>query len=246
MKNDSCSFGKPFEVFQELDQPLANIRAARSRRRSRETKSRIWRPAITRVYGYFPPTSLQNAKYCHSIMRDSIVRQQAACCPAGTPTNLTERGQLTKPGDGKMAFVRRSGRVFSAAIPVICIAFVAVVAKVAASEGACGNGDLRPSCGMFAMAIALYTAVAIGGLTTLATVALALLRRKPPRLLIISSVLLAAAISSLWLPVWAAGNKLAGAVVVMLVFPLSALLALAASICSVVWLSHAISRDRRA
>lgn len=88
--------------------------------------------------------------------------------------------------------------------------------------------------------------MAVDALSTLATLAYLLLRRRPPRLLSISSVLFLAAISSLLLPLLAAGNKLAGAVVVMAVLPLTALLTLAASICSLVCLSQTINRNRPA
>jgi hypothetical protein len=54
------------------DSPLANRRAACLRRRSREKKSRVWRLAIPELYGCFQSLSLINARYCHSIMRDSI------------------------------------------------------------------------------------------------------------------------------------------------------------------------------
>ena len=143
-----------------------------------------------------------------------------------------------------MALMGRSGRVVSSAIPIAFLAFVAITTAVASSRGACGDGDLRPSCGMFATGVVLYSLVAVDLLSALTALVLLILGRRPPKPLIISSVLFIAAISSLLLPLHAVGNKLAGAVIVMFVFPLTALLALAASICSLVWLSQTINGKR--
>jgi hypothetical protein len=88
-----------------------------------------------------------------------------------------------------MSFVGKYGRLVAAAVPLVFVAIVAVVTYMAASSGACSDGDLRPSCSMFATAILLYSLVAVGAVTALATLALLLLRRKPPKLLILSSVL---------------------------------------------------------
>jgi len=97
---------------------------------------------------------------------------------------------------------------------------------------------------MFATGVVLYSLVAVDLLSALTALVLLILGRRPPKLLTISSVLFIAAISSLLLPLLAVGNKLAGATIVMFVFPLTALLALAASICSLVWLSQTIVGKR--
>jgi hypothetical protein len=140
--------------------------------------------------------------------------------------------------------VGRPGRAVSVAIPLVFLAFAVVVTGIGESRGACGDGDLRPSCGMFATSIVLYSLAAVGALTALTTLVLLVLRRKPPKLAVVSSGLFVAAVSSLFLPVLAVGNKLAGAVVVMLLLPFAALLVLAASICSLVCLSQTIDASR--
>jgi len=144
-----------------------------------------------------------------------------------------------------MAFVGRSGRVVTVAIPLAFVAIAATVTAIASSRGACGDGELQPSCGMFGTAIVFYTLITVDALTALTTLALLLFGRTPPKLALVGSGLFVAAILSLLLPVLAVG-KLGGAVVVMLLLPVTAVLVLAASICALVCLSHTMNRNRPA
>lgn len=114
-----------------------------------------------------------------------------------------------------------------------------LIAAAASFRGMCGDGDFRPPCGMFAFGVALYGVLAIGAVTTLVTMAAVLLRRGFPPLLKVSSILYALTLTSFALPVRAAGNKFAGAIVVMMVAPISLLLLAAASVCFVLWIGHA-------
>jgi hypothetical protein len=98
---------------------------------------------------------------------------------------------------------------------------------------------------MFAIGINLYSLIAVDAVTAFSTLFVLLRRRKPPTLLMGSSVLFAGAVLSLFLPVRAAGDKLGGAVVVMFFFPTATLLVLAASVCSLAWVTQWITRPRR-
>jgi hypothetical protein len=107
----------------------------------------------------------------------------------------------------------------------------------------CGNGDFRqPSCAGFAFSLALYGALSVGAIITIASfVAFVSARRFPP-LLNVSSVLYTIASAILVIPVWAAGNKLGGAVVVLMALPASLFLLTAAFICFTLWIGHATYR----
>lgn len=148
-----------------------------------------------------------------------------------------------KSGDS-MAFVGRLGRVVLVTIPLVFVAIEGIVTTIASSRGACGDGDFRPSCGMFATAIVFYTLMAVDVLSEVATLALLVFRRRPPRLALAGFGLFVV-ILSLWLPVLA-GGKLAGAVFVMLLLPFTALLVLGASICSLACLWEMMNRKRPA
>jgi len=196
-----------------------------------------------------PPPNGRPFRTCHHVTSAASSKVGLSSIapppPAGSDqcTVTPFSGLWLHPADS-MSFVGRSGPAVSVAIPLVFLAFAVVVTGVAASRGACGDGDLRPSCGMFATGIVLYSLLAVGALTALTTLVLLLLRRKPPKLAVVSSGLFVAAVSSLLLPVLAVGNKLAGAVVVMLVLPFATLLVLAASICSLACLSQTINRNR--
>jgi hypothetical protein len=120
-----------------------------------------------------------------------------------------------------------------------------VITSVASSRGMCGDGDLRPPCAMFFVAIAIYGIAGIGTVSTLGTLVAVALRRRVPQLLKASSVLNVTAVLVLVLPVLAAGNNLAGAIVVMLTLPLTILLLAAAWVCFVIWLGRSMIRGRR-
>src|ERR1035441_3341049 len=101
--------------------------------------------------------------------------------------------------------------------------------------GVCGASDLQPSCTTFGLAIFALTAVVLC-LTT--TIGMLLLRRRLAPLLKASSVLMSSAFLLLFLPLVLIGsslNKLAGAVVVMAVFPIFLLLLFAGTACFLVW-----------
>jgi hypothetical protein len=88
---------------------------------------------------------------------------------------------------------------------------------------------------MFAFGVALYGALAIGAMTTLVVLARIVIRRRVSLLLKTSAILYASALLSFVLPVRAAGNKFAGAIVVMMALPISLVLLSAALICVVLW-----------
>jgi hypothetical protein len=115
------------------------------------------------------------------------------------------------------------------------LGIVVVMTTAASYKGMCGDGDLRPPCGGFAFGVALYGALAIGGITTLVVLVGVAFKRRVPPLLKTSATLYASALLSFILPLRGAGNKLAGAIVVMMVLPISLVLLAAASICIVLW-----------
>lgn len=132
---------------------------------------------------------------------------------------------------------------WSLAYCVVYLAIVALIATAASSKGMCGDGDFRPSCGMFAFGVALYGALAIGAISTITVLVGIVVRRRVSLLLKSSAILYVSALLSLVLPVWAAaGSKLAGAIVVMAVLPVSLVLLSAALICIVLWAGRAWAR----
>jgi hypothetical protein len=138
--------------------------------------------------------------------------------------------------------VRRSAPVLSLAVSLAFLVLTVVATIAASSRGNCGDGHYRPPCSMFALGIVIYGLVAVGAVATLITLVALILRQRVPPLLKASSVLYVAALLSLAVPVLAAGNKLAGAIVVLGVFPLSLGLLAAASVCLILWLGQAMSR----
>jgi hypothetical protein len=123
---------------------------------------------------------------------------------------------------------------------VIYLGIVVLIATAASSKEMCGDGDFRlPPCDMFAFGVALYGALAIGAVITLVVLAGVVIRRRVSPLLKTSAILYASALLSFVLPVRAAGNKFAGAIVVMMVLPFSVVLLSAASICTALWAGRA-------
>ena len=121
---------------------------------------------------------------------------------------------------------------------VVYLGLVVLIATAASSKGMCGDGDSRPPCGMFTFGVALYGSLAIGAMITFGVLVGIVMRRRLSRLLRTSAILYASALLSLVLPVRAVGNKLAGAMVVMMV-PISLLLLSGALICIVLWAGRA-------
>jgi hypothetical protein len=138
--------------------------------------------------------------------------------------------------------MRRSVPLLSSAFCLGYLLSAVLIAAAASFRGMCGDGDFRPSCGMFAFGVALYGVLAIGAVTTIVTVVAIVLRRGFPQLLKVSSILYTLALAWFVLPVRAAGNKFAGAIVVMMAAPFSLLLLAAASACFVRWIGHATLR----
>lgn len=125
---------------------------------------------------------------------------------------------------------------------ICCVVYLGIVVLIATAvsyKGMCGDGDLRPPCGMFAFGVALYGALAIGAILTLVVLMGTFLKRRVSPLLKTSAILYASALLSFVLPVRAAGNKLAGAIVVMMVLPISVVLLAAALMCLAVWAGRA-------
>ena len=104
---------------------------------------------------------------------------------------------------------------------VVYLGIVVLVAIAASSKGMCGDGDFRPPCSMFAFGVALYSALAIGAMITFVVLIRMVIRRRVSPLLKASAILYASALASFILPVRAAGNKLGGAIVVMMALPIS-------------------------
>ena len=135
----------------------------------------------------------------------------------------------------------RSASSFSVLISVLY--FITVIALTGAASGnsMCGDGDYIPPCGWFALGLIIYSMLGILGLTIFGSLLAAVLRRRVPILLKSSCLLTIVAVCALILPVRAAGNKFAGAIVVISVFPSVLLLITAASVCVVVWLGKLAS-----
>jgi hypothetical protein len=122
---------------------------------------------------------------------------------------------------------------------VVYLGIVVLIATAASSKGMCGDGDFRPPCSMFAFGVALYGGLAIGAMMTLVVLVGIVIRRRVSPLLKTSAILYASALLSFVLPVRAAGNKFAGAIVVMMALPISLVLLSAALICIVLWAGRA-------
>ena len=121
----------------------------------------------------------------------------------------------------------------------VYLAIAILIAAVASSKGMCGDGYFRAPCSMFASGMAMYGALGIGATTTLVVLVGTVLGRRVSPLLKTSAILYGRALLSLLLPVRAAGNKLAGAIVVMAVLPISLGLLVSSSICVLLWAGHA-------
>jgi hypothetical protein len=102
----------------------------------------------------------------------------------------------------------------------IYLAIVILITTVAFSKGLCGDGDSRPPCGGFAFDVSLYGALGIGAIVTVMVLVGIVLRRHVSALLKTSAIVYATSLLSFVLPLRAAGNKLAGAIVVMMVLPI--------------------------
>ena len=89
---------------------------------------------------------------------------------------------------------------------------------------------------MFAVGVNIYGMIGVLAVTTLATLVMYALRRRPPVLLKTASILSGAAVGALIVPVRAAGNKLGGAIVVMMAAPIVLALLGIASFCVLLWL----------
>jgi hypothetical protein len=119
-----------------------------------------------------------------------------------------------------MEYVSKSPRVFALFLMLVLIVGITFATTVAAAHrGMCGDGDIRPSCVMFAFGLNIYGMIGLSGVTTLATLVIYVARRRPPVPFKVASILTGAALAAFVLPMWAAGNKLAGAIVVMMVAP---------------------------
>ncbi len=138
--------------------------------------------------------------------------------------------------------VLKSAPAQSLAFGVFYLGIVVLITTAASLKGICGDGDFRPPCGGFAFGVALDGALAIGAIFSLVVLIRIVLRRRVPRLLKASAILYASALLLLVLPVWAAGNKLGGAIVIMMVLPISILLLAAALICLALWAGRALAQ----
>jgi hypothetical protein len=134
-------------------------------------------------------------------------------------------------------FVLRAPRTIATVVMLAVMVGITLAATVAAAHrGMCGDGDFRPPCAMFAVALNIYGIIGVSAFTTLATLVTYAVRRHPPVLLKTASVLSVAAVGAFVLPVWVAGNKFAGAIVVMMVAPIVLTLLAGASFCVLLWL----------
>lgn len=134
------------------------------------------------------------------------------------------------------------------AILAVIFGITLVATASAARKGMCGDGDFRPSCGMFAIGLNIYAMTAVSAIATLTTLAAYVIRRRPPVLLKAASIFSIVAVLAAVLPVWAAGNKLAGAIVLMITAPFILALLGGASFCVLLWLGKTIGGyiERRA
>lgn len=145
--------------------------------------------------------------------------------------------------------VLKFSRAFAAlSLLAIVVGISSAAAVVAGHRGMCGDGDFRPSCAMFAAALDIYGMIGLLAVTALATVVTFAVRRRPPALLKRASLLSGAALAVFLLSVRAAGNKLAGAIVVIAIAPVVLTLLGAASLCVLIWLLNMIEGriERRA
>jgi hypothetical protein len=124
------------------------------------------------------------------------------------------------------------------AVLAVCTTGVTLIAQ---KRGACGAGDLRPTCAMYAAGLNVYAMIAVLAVTVVATVAMYARRKRPPVQFQAASILSVAAACAYVLPVRAAGNKQAGAIVVTLMAPVVFTLLAFASFCVFYWLVRVAS-----
>jgi hypothetical protein len=137
---------------------------------------------------------------------------------------------------GMMDFVLRAPRTIAAVGMLAVMVGITLAATVAAEHrGMCGDGNFRPPCAMFAVGLSIYGMIGVSAVMTLATLVTYAVRRRPPPLLKTASVLSVAAVAAFGLPVLGAGNKLAGAVVVMMVAPIVLTLLAGSSFYVLLW-----------
>ncbi len=138
-----------------------------------------------------------------------------------------------------MDFVLRAPRAIAAVVMLAVMVGITLAATIAAEhKGMCGDGDFRPPCAMFAVGLNIYGMIGVSAFTTLATLVTYAVRRRLPVLLKTASVLSVAAIGAFVLPLRAAGNKFAGAIVVMMFAPIVLTLLAGASFCVLLWLGE--------
>jgi hypothetical protein len=133
----------------------------------------------------------------------------------------------------------RAPRMIAAIAMLAVIVGVTLATTVTAEHrGMCGDGDFRPPCAMFAVGLNIYGMIGVLAVATLATLVTYAFRRRPPVLLKTASILTIGAAGAFIVPVRAAGNKLEGAVVVMMVAPIFLTLVGLASFCVLLWLGE--------
>lgn len=138
-----------------------------------------------------------------------------------------------------MNYLLRAPRTIATVALLAVMLGITLAATVAAGQrGMCGDGDFRPPCAMFAVGLNIYGMIGVSAIATLATLVIYALRRRPPALLTTASILSVAAVGVFVLPMGVAGNKLAGAIVVMMIAPIVLTLLAAASLCVLFWLGE--------
>ena len=136
----------------------------------------------------------------------------------------------------------RSAPLLSLASCAGYMALAVSITTAASFNEMCGDGDLRPSCGMFIFGVALYGILAIGAVTTIVWLIAVVLRRRFPQLLKVSSILYALALTSVVFPVLLGGNKFAGAILLIAAFPFTFLLLTAQFVCFALWVGDVACR----
>jgi hypothetical protein len=138
-----------------------------------------------------------------------------------------------------MDFVLRTPRTIAAVLMLAVVVSITLAVTVAAQhKGMCGDGDFRPPCAMFAVGLNIYGMVGVSAFTTRATLGTYAARRNPPVLLKTASILSVAAVAAFLLPLRMAGNRFAGAIVVMMFAPIVLTLLAGASFSVLLWLGE--------
>ena len=136
-----------------------------------------------------------------------------------------------------MDSVLRARMIAAVAMLTVMVGITLTATAAAEHRGICGVGDFRPSCAMFAVGLNIYGMIAVSAIATLATLVTYAFRRRPPVLVRTASILSLAGVGAFVVPVREAGNKLAGAIVVLMVAPVVLTLLGAASLCVLLWLA---------